>query len=66
MEIQLATYEERKVSSDTVYETKMLERKEILKKLNPVNVKKKQTKLSKPESKRAKNSTDELNVGDDE
>lgn len=64
--IQLATYEERKVSSDTVYETKMLERKEILKKLNPVNVKKKQTKLSKSESKRTKNSTDELNVGDDE
>ncbi|MFA6754903.1 MAG: lysylphosphatidylglycerol synthase transmembrane domain-containing protein [Bacilli bacterium] len=39
--IQMETYEERKVSSDTQYETKSLERKEVFDKLNILKNKKK-------------------------
>jgi hypothetical protein len=37
VDIQLATYDERKRSSDTLYETKQLSRKEIQKKLQNLN-----------------------------
>lgn len=42
--IQLETYVERKVSSDTIYETKALERKELLNKLKLGGHKEKRTK----------------------
>jgi hypothetical protein len=37
VDIQLATYDERKRSADTLYETKQLSRKEIQKKLQSLN-----------------------------
>lgn len=49
--IQLETYDERKSSSDTIYETKMLERKEIFDKI----VKSKGSKNRKTPQKSAKN-----------
>jgi hypothetical protein len=37
VDLQLATFEERKLSSDTLYETKQLSRKEIQKRLQGLN-----------------------------
>lgn len=60
--IQLETYEERKASSDTIYETKMLERKEIIEKI----VKPKNKKNQKTPQKSAKKKKEEKLIDNDE
>lgn len=63
--IQLETYTERKASSDTLYETKALERKQVLEKIMRHDKTKKNT-TSIETKKEVKEYEDKIVIGDDE
>lgn len=67
--IQLETYQERKVSSDTIYETKMLERKELLDKIMMKEKRKKKTAAINTLKQKDAQETEEidtLTIGEDD
>ena len=63
--IQLNTYEERKKTSDYAFETKQLERKELIEKLSLKN-KNKQTKTTSIKKQKKTQTVDNIEIGEEE